>query len=89
VPLVIMVAGQLVNALVGPVGLLLTMTGEQKAAVWILGVSAAVGIALGFLLIPTHGIVGAAWATTASRAGWNVAMAVAVWRRMGVRATPI
>lgn len=87
--LLILAGGQLVNAMVGPVGFLLTMTGRQDTAMKILVTTAVAHLALQALLVPRFGIEGSAAATALSRAGWNIAMAVAVWRRMGLRATVI
>lgn len=85
--LAILAVGQLANALAGPVGLLMTMTGHQNAAARILAVSAAVNLVLLLVLTPRFGIEGAAVASAISTTLWNGAMLVAVWRRLGVRAT--
>lgn len=87
VPLVILAAGQMVNALAGPVGFLMTMTGRQDTAARILGVHAVLNVGLLALLVPPYGIVGAAAATGLTRASWNLVMALAVWRSMRLRAT--
>ncbi len=84
--LAILAAGQLVNALVGPVGLLLTMTGHQTAAAKILFSMAAANILLNATLIPSYGLEGAAVATASTRAGLNLLMAWTVWRRLHLRA---
>jgi O-antigen/teichoic acid export membrane protein len=86
-PLLVLVGGQLVNALVGPVGFLMTMTGRQRAATWILAAHAALDLALNALLIPRYGIAGAAVATAAARASLNLVLAGAVWQQMRLRAT--
>ena len=85
----ILCLGQLVNALLGPVGYLMTMTGNQSEAARILGVSALANVVLCALLTPRFGIVGAALGTAFAQVLWNVWMSVAVWRRLGVRATVI
>jgi O-antigen/teichoic acid export membrane protein len=85
--LLILAGGQLVNALVGPVGLLMTMTGRQGLAAGILGVHTLLAVVLNVLLIPRYGLEGAAVATTLSRVSWNLVMAFAVWRTMRLRAT--
>jgi O-antigen/teichoic acid export membrane protein len=85
--LVILTASQVVNALVGPVGFLMTMTGRQNLAAKILALHAVMMIVLNLLLIPRMGIEGAAVATGFTRVSWNVVMALAVWRTMRVRAT--
>ncbi len=85
--LVFLAASQLVNALAGPVGFLMTMTGRQNTAARILAVHAVMNLALNAALIPPFGIEGAAVATGVTRASWNLVMAIAVWRTMRLRAT--
>jgi O-antigen/teichoic acid export membrane protein len=85
--LVILTIGQLFAALAGPVGFLLPMTGGEAVAARILGASAALNLMLNFALVPQLGMEGAAAATSASRVIQNLAMAVAVWRRIRVRTT--
>jgi O-antigen/teichoic acid export membrane protein len=85
--LVILTLGQLVAALVGPVGFLLPMTGSEGLAARILAGSAALNLALNFALVPILGMEGAAIATSAARIFQNFAMAVAVWRRIKIRTT--
>ncbi|MEO0835528.1 MAG: flippase [Cyanobacteria bacterium J06642_3] len=62
----ILIAGQMFNALTGPVGLVLNMTGHQRQTAIATGISACLNIVLNALLIPMWGINGAAIATTAS-----------------------
>lgn len=72
--LVILVCGQLVNALAGPVGFLMTMTGHQAKAVKIVAFSAVLNLVLNVLLIPILGMIGAAISTAISTATWNILM---------------
>lgn len=72
--LAILVAGQLVNALAGPVGFLMTMTGAHRAAVKIVASSALLNLVLNAVLIPLFGMLGAAVATAISTATWNLLM---------------
>jgi O-antigen/teichoic acid export membrane protein len=87
IALLILCAGSLVNALAGPVGSLMTMTGQQSTAAVILAVNAAANLVLSAILIPRYGVEGAAVATAVTTAGWNLGMAVAAWKRLGLRAT--
>lgn len=87
--LVILIAGQLVNAMAGPVGLLLSMTGYHNDAIKVLGISATLNIALNVILIPNYGAVGASVATAISTILWNVVMAFIVWYRMKIVAVAI
>ena len=61
--LVIGTVGQLVNCGAGSVGYLLLMSGHQRDLIRIQSVMAIVMVALGFLLIPGWGILGAAIAS--------------------------
>lgn len=84
--LVIMLAGQIVNAFAGPVVLLLNMTGHQGDAARTLILSAALNVLLNAVLIPRYGALGAAVAASVSMATWNVILSVVVWRRLRVMA---
>lgn len=83
-PLVILGAGQMINALFGSVGLLLNMTGyEHDAARW-LTVAAACNVAVGIVLVPWFGAAGAAIASVASILIWNLAFWRIAKRKVGV-----
>lgn len=88
-PLIILSAGQFMNAATGPVGLLLTMTGHELETVRIMGVSTVLNIVLNAALIPLLGMIGAATATAASLLFWNFALALRVRRRFGYFLTPL
>ena len=62
----ILILGQVFNALTGPVGLVLNMTGHQNYTAIATASSAILNAILNFLLIPQWGINGAAIATTMS-----------------------
>jgi O-antigen/teichoic acid export membrane protein len=62
VPMLILLAGQAVNALTGPVGALLMLTGHQLKAIKILMFKAALNFGGNIVLIPLLGIDGAATA---------------------------
>jgi O-antigen/teichoic acid export membrane protein len=84
--LLILAAGQLVNAATGPTGALLTMTGKQK---WELANTismVAVNFLLNLVLIPIMGVLGAAIATAISIATINGLKAVQVYVLFGLRA---
>lgn len=82
--LLILIAGQIINAFSGSSGLVLVMTGHQKSAARIAGVSTLANILLNLALIPRYGITGAAIATSASIALWNLWMLYDVKRRLGI-----
>jgi len=84
IPLLILIVGQMINALSGSVGFLMTMTGHQNQAAIILSVSAILNISLNAILIIKLGIIGAAIATATSTVVWNIAMLVYIWRKLSI-----
>lgn len=78
---VIILLGQIVNSLSGPVGMYLNMTNKQKIFRNILGVSLVLNILLNFLLIPQYGMIGAAIAMSVSLSLWNILGFIIVWRK--------
>lgn len=82
--LVIGTVGQLVNCGVGSVGYLLMMSGYQRDLVRIQAVMAVVMLALGFLLIPRWGIVGAASAAAITNLASNLWYLWEVRRRLAM-----
>lgn len=66
--LLILLAGQVVNALTGPVTLRLNMTGHHRSVARVLAAGAAINVVLDLALIPAFGLVGAAVATACTRA---------------------
>lgn len=83
--LVILVCGQLVNALAGPVGYLMTMTGHQNHAARIVSISALMNLTLNVLLIPLWGMLGAAVANALSTATWNILMLRFVKKELSIQ----
>lgn len=82
--LAILCVGQLANAAMGSVGLLLNMTGHERDTAVGVGLAAGANVVLNLLLIPPFGIEGAATATAASLMIWNVVLYRRVRRRLDV-----
>lgn len=82
--LMILLSGQVANALCGPVGFLMAMTGNQDRAFVIVTLGACLNVTLNFVLIPQYGPVGAAAATAISTIFWNVTMLIDAVRKCGV-----
>jgi len=80
----ILVLGQLINVAVGPVGMLLNMTGHERDTAKGVGVSTLINVALNALLIPIWGINGAAVATAISIITWNALLAYRVVKQLGL-----
>jgi O-antigen/teichoic acid export membrane protein len=83
----ILVVGQLVNAAMGPVGIVLIMTGNGRAAVrgFLLGL--ILDLALTSALVPIIGAEGAAIGRMADLLVWNITLGLATYRILGVNAT--
>lgn len=85
--LVVLLVGQVVNALAGSVGQVLNMTGHERLTATVITAAAIANVALNAALIPPLGTIGAAIATAATTIGWNVALLIAVRRRLGYDTT--
>ncbi len=89
IPLLILLAGQAVNALSGSVGFIMTMTGHQNQAAVIIASGALLNILLNIILIPAYGMNGAAIATAVTTALWNIAMLIYVLVKLKLNPTVI
>jgi len=87
--LTILCTGQIINAAMGSVALLLVMTGQERHAAAGLGIGASLNITMNALLIPKWGIEGAATATASSLIAWNILLAILVYRRLGIHSTAL
>ena len=86
-PLLVLLGGQCVNAAVGPVGYLMTMTSFERQAPVIFGVGAFFNLLLSVFLVPRYGMLGAAWAATAGTVIWNVVALIFVRQRLDINPT--
>lgn len=87
VALLVLLAGQLINAVSGPVGYVMSMTGHQHRAARIIGVCALFNIVLNAMLIPLFGMSGAASATAITTAMWNLMMLGYTWKKLQINPT--
>lgn len=74
--LAVLAASRFVVALSGASGYLLSMTGHQKQAAYIMGATVVINIALNWWWIPVFGMFGAALSSVLSSLLWCVAMIV-------------
>ncbi len=72
VALLLLCVGQLFNAICGPVGSILQMTGHQRAYQNILLVALGINFTLNLLLVQEYGLTGVAVATACSLVFWKV-----------------
>lgn len=87
--LMLLTAGQFINAATGPVGNLLMLTGHEKLMRNNISGAAVLNIILNVLLIPNFGISGAAGATAISLAIMNLVSLLLANRFVGVSPFPI
>jgi O-antigen/teichoic acid export membrane protein len=88
-PLVILSIGHLGASFVGSVGYCLNMQGHEFLATKIMFGGAIANVAANFVLIPLYGATGGAIATGGTSILWNIGLAVALYRRVGIVPTPI
>lgn len=87
IPLIILVVGQIINALTGSVGYLMNMTGYHKQSNKILSISIVINIFLNYGLINSLGLVGAAIATMITTMIWNLKMFFWVKNKLGINSS--
>ena len=85
--LAILLAGQIFNAMTGPVGTLLNMTGHQNTSSRLLAIITALTLALQLLFIPRYGIEGAASASALGMSLLNAFMWIYVNRKLKINPT--
>lgn len=85
--LMILMIGQGANAFFGAVTALLVMIGNETATLVGIGIGTAVNLGCALLLVPTHGAIGAAIASTAAMIVWNVILWAIARRLTGIDTT--
>ena len=81
--LVILSLGKFFSSIAGSVGSILQMTGLQKQFQNTLLIAAIINVGLNYLLIPSFGIEGAAFASLSCMVFWNSVMVYIVKKRFG------
>lgn len=82
--LAIIVVGQLLNAAMGFVGVLLNMTGFEFQVTRAMLISTAANLVLALILIPMFGLEGAAVARVSQLVIWNLILVSVVRRELGI-----
>ena len=82
--LVVLTLGQFINAISGPIGQFMNMTGNQKVLQYTAMMATVINIMLNYLLIPEYGIVGAAVATAIAGAFWNLSCVLYLKRKYNI-----
>jgi O-antigen/teichoic acid export membrane protein len=83
--MIVLVWAQLFNAAFGPVGLLLAMSGHERATVASYVTSLVITATSGYLLIPHMQAVGGALAVAAGICVVNAVTGFAVFKKLGIR----
>ena len=84
--LMILAVSQLINAVAGPAGYMVLMSGRSRLELLNIIVSLTVDIFVCFVLIPPYGLFGAAIANASATAVINLMRAAEVWLLMGAHA---
>ena len=82
--LMVVAAGQLVNACAGPVGYLMALTGHERVAARVYGITALINVPFNYLLIIETGLIGAAVATAVTMVIWNIWLGYEARKNVGV-----
>jgi O-antigen/teichoic acid export membrane protein len=85
--LVILTVGQVINAAMGSVGVLLQMTGQERDVAVAHAFAVALNVVFNLIAIPIWGVVGAALGAAVSMTLWNVILSLQVRRRLAIRPT--
>lgn len=83
----ILAGAQVLCVAIGPTGMLMNMTGQEKLAAVSAGLAAVVNITLNLALIPAYGIIGASIATALSLTAWNILLWYWIARRLALNPT--
>lgn len=82
--LVILAGAQLFNALTGPSGFLLTMTGHERLLGLLMFTALVLNCTLNFIMIPAYGMAGAACATGITTVLWNTVSVIMIRKKVGI-----
>ena len=80
----ILVFGQIINVITGPVNNLLIMTGNESKMKKTMLISGSVVVLLNFILVPIYGVIGGAFATALAVCTQNIIAAWYVNRKLSI-----
>lgn len=87
--LILLLIGQLIKAMTGPVGYMLLVMGREWEALRVYAVVSVLDVILCFSLVPHYGIIGAAVANLVCIALWNFTLLFFVYRHFRIISLPI
>jgi len=85
--LMILSFAQLINVFMGSVGVILSMSGNQRYSIYTLAVSIVLNIVLDIILIPRMGLMGVAIASGTSLIVWNFLLYIIVRKKTNLKTT--
>ncbi|HET8837567.1 MAG TPA: flippase [Flavobacteriaceae bacterium] len=83
--LIILIFGQMINAMAGSVGIFLNMSGNQKMLRNFIVLTSIIVLAGNFVLIPIYGIIGVAIATSIGSLIINLTCVIFIYRKMKIK----
>ena len=84
-PMVVLIAGHMLNIIAGPAGYILNMTGHERLAFISMAIACVSNLAFNLILIPKYGIMGAAMGMSLGMLVWNALIMYFVISRTGIR----
>jgi O-antigen/teichoic acid export membrane protein len=85
----VLALGQLVYASFGAIVALAKMVGMERRLLGLVSVAALINLGLNLVLIPAHGIFGAAVAGIIADFSWKSILVVSIWRKLGLASFPV
>lgn len=85
----VLAMGRLVHASFGAIVPLAKMAGMERLLLGLLAGAALINLGLNLLLIPSHGIFGAALAGIIADFSWKSVLVVSIWRKLGLVSFPL
>lgn len=83
--LMVLAVGQFFNAVCGPVGVVLQMTGKQKLFRNLVFWAFLCNLILSLILVPIYGLKGAAISCAAGMSIWNIVGVYLVWKHRKIK----
>lgn len=81
----ILIAGQFINAASGPCGLVLSMTGQQRLALYGITFALLINTIANVILVPHYAAMGAALAAVLGLLVWNGLLVYCTWRTVNIK----
>lgn len=83
-PMLVLGAAQLIASAIGPLMILVVVSGSHSRCLPTLGIAIVACIVLNLVVVPFYGIMGAAWVYFAVTLGWALALRALIVRHLGI-----